>query len=83
METEQAERETYDLIARAGARFPSGFPGLDALGFVPATDADRRAIVLACLCAVARREGHIMERVEGRLVAMHLYGVIDADSMLR
>ncbi len=78
---EQADQAVAKLISVLAKRFPGGFPGLDKIGYVPASDAERRAIVLGCQCAVTRLAGEVEDRTEGFLQAMDAYGIIDAEHL--
>ena len=78
---ETSAHSVANLIATMTQRYPGGFPGLDALGYTPANEAERTAIVIACQCGAARVDGHVLDRDEGVLEGMQLVGAIDADDL--
>lgn len=80
-ELDESENAVADLIATLIHHFPDGFPGLDQLGYKPADEAEKVAIVLACRCGTARIGGEILDRLEGIIEGMHMVGAINAVSL--
>jgi hypothetical protein len=73
---EDADTEVYKLLATLQARNILEFPGLPALDMKPG-DPKGEALAIAVVCTKARQEGSISDRWEGRLEAMHAYGIVD------
>jgi len=73
---EIADNAVYNLLATLTAHNLLEFPGLRELGLKP-KDINGEALAIACMCAHARSNGEIAERLEGRLEAMHAYDLVD------
>lgn len=78
---ETAESAVYNLLASLTAHGLLEFPGLRELGLKK--DINGEALTMACECAKHRWNGEIAERWEGRLEAMHAYGLVDLIELQR
>ena len=79
---EIADNAVYNLLATLTAHGLFEFPGLRELK-LKANDITGEALAMACVCAKSRSDGEIAERWEGRLEAMHAYGLVDLVDLRR